>query len=223
MDIVSCQNVTYTHQGRCIIQNLNFSVKRGECIVLTGTNGTGKTTTLNLLAGLIRPSSGRILVNGLNIHHFPLPTKKLLGFLPDKAPLYHELTVSEYLNLVAKLRQIPVSEHAARINKTLADLNLKPQQHRIIGTLSKGQQQRVGIAQAILHHPILLLLDEPTHGLDPDQIESLVYLLCQYKKQAAIILSTHHFNEMESLCNKRFQLTEQGIKQYEYDLNDCPA
>jgi ABC-2 type transport system ATP-binding protein len=157
------------------------------------------------------------------MQHFPLLTKKLLGFLPDKAPLYHELTVNEYLNLVAKLRQIPARDCPSRIHNTITDLNLKQQQHCIIGTLSKGQQQRVGIAQALLHHPTLLLLDEPTHGLDPDQIDSLVSLLCQYKKHAAIVLSTHHFNEMESLCNRRLQFTEQGIKEHEYDLNDCPA
>lgn len=219
--LMAVKNLSYVRHHRRIIQNVNFSVKCGECIVFTGANGTGKSTTLNILAGLLKPTSGHVHIHQLNVHQLPLLAKQWMGFLPDKPPLYHELTVSEYLQLAAKLRQIPKVDRVLIINQTLQTLGLTHHHNHLIGTLSKGQQQRVGIAQAILHRPKLLLLDEPTQGLDPDQIESFLNMLHEYKKHSAIILSSHNFLEVEFLCDRRLQFTHQGIK--EYDRNDCPA
>jgi ABC-2 type transport system ATP-binding protein len=222
-NILSVKNLAYVRHSQRIIQNLNLNVGIGECIVLTGANGTGKSTTLNILAGLIRPTSGHAFIQGQNIHNhfYSLLCKKQLGFLPDKPPLYHELTIKEHLNLIAKLRLISKQEREAMIEYTLERLNIKQYQHRLIGTLSKGQQQRVGIAQTLLHKPTVLLLDEPTQGLDPDQIDSFLQWLNEYKQQAAILLSSHHFTEVEFICNRRLQFTRQGIT--EHDIQHCTA
>lgn len=219
--LLTIKSVNFIRDGRRIIQNINFSVLRGECIVFTGANGTGKTTTLNILAGLLKPTSGEVFIQGISIYAFPQLAKKHIGFLADKPPLYHDLTIQEYFSLIAKLRAVSKSTRQTIIDSTLAKLNLTQYRNYLIGTLSKGLQQRVGIAQAILHQPALLLLDEPTQGLDPDQTDSFIHLLNEYKQHAAIILSSHNFPEVESICDRHLHFSNQEIK--DYDLQHCPA
>lgn len=203
------------------IENLSFIVNRGECAVLLGANGTGKTTTLKLIAGLLRPQNGRVLIHGINIHQAPLLAKQHIGFLPDVLPLYPELTVREYLEFVAKLRQIVKSKQKEAIEQALEITQLIPYAKRLIGILSKGLKQRVGIAQAILHHPTVLLLDEPTQGLDFEQIQSFQAFLREYKKDTAIILSTHYWQEVQAICDQAWYFNTEGIKAY--DFHHCPA
>lgn len=218
-NLVSIENLHYARQGRRIIQNLNFSAKLGDCVVLTGANGSGKSTTLNIVAGLLKPQSGKVFIQGTDIHQSLLQTKKSIGYLPDRPPLYHDLTVKEYLKLVQTLRLMPRSFLNQSLHETLKRLSLVSLQNRVIATLSRGQQQRVGIAQAIIHNPKILILDEPTQGLDPDQIDSFIDFLNAYKKEACIIFSSHHFAEFGTLCNKRLQFSRLGIEIY--DLDAC--
>jgi ABC-2 type transport system ATP-binding protein len=218
LPLVSVQNLSYTRpQWR--MRDLSFTLNRGECMAFIGKNGTGKTTTLNLIAGLIKPHAGNILIQGFNIHTLPILAKQFIGFLPDQCPLYFELTVREYLGFIAKLRQISKSDIPEHVEESLEKLNLKRHQHHLIGTLSKGLKQRVGLASAILHRPSVLLLDEPTQGLDQNQIEDFQLLLSQYKKNAAIILSTHYLNEVKSICDHALQFSAEEIKVY--DFNHC--
>jgi len=217
--LIAVENISYFLHPQLLIQDLNFTVKRGECMAFIGTNGTGKTTTLSLLAGLLRPLKGQVLIHGLNIHTKPLGAKQHLGFLSDALPLYHELSVKEYLNFICKLRQ--VQEAPTAIETVIETLDLKPFLHSLIGILSKGLKQRVAIAQAIIHQPCVLLLDEPTQGLDSAQIESLQIFLSEYKKNAAIILSSHYAQEVEGLCDSTLQFSSEGIKHH--DIQHCPA
>jgi ABC-2 type transport system ATP-binding protein len=220
LPLISVTNLTYT-RPQWGIRDLSFTVNRGECMAFIGKNGTGKTTLLNLLAGLIKPHAGHILIQGFNIHTLPILAKQFMGFLPDQCPLYSELTVREYLNFIAKLRKISKSDISDRLEEALEKLNLKQNQHHLIGILSKGLKQRVGLASVILHRPAVLLLDEPTQGLDQNQIEDFQFLLSEYKKNAAIILSTHYLNEVKSICDHALQFSTEGIK--DYDFNYCPA
>ena len=218
LPLVSVENLSYT-RPQWAIRDLSFSVNRGDCMAFIGKNGTGKTTTLNLIAGLIKPHAGHILIQGFNIHTLPILAKQFIGFLPDQCPLYCELTVREYLGFIAKLRQISKSDIPDHVEEALEKLNLKRHQHHLIGLLSKGLQQRVGLASTIVHRPSVLLLDEPTQGLDQSQIEDFQLLLSQYKKNAAIILSTHYLNEIESICDHALQFSTEEIKVY--DFNHC--
>ncbi len=214
--LISVQNMSFVRQPHLALQHLNFSLKAGECMVFIGANGTGKTTTLHLLAGLIPPDTGKIWIQGFDLETDPLNAKHSLGFLSDHLPLYTELTIYEYLDLIARLRQIPKHLHSLRIQQTLEELNLTRLQHVLIGSLSKGQKQRVGIAQAMLHQPRVLLLDEPTQGLDPDQIECFINHLKIYKKNAAVILSTNAFNEVEPLCDHVLKFDPSGANVYDF-------
>jgi len=189
--------------------------------MLLGPNGSGKTTTLNLIAGLIRPHQGEIFIQGINIHQNPLLAKRHLGFLPEHLPLYPELTVKEYLQLISKIRIIPKPNSHEAVDEILEALALKEIQHHLIGILSKGLKQRVGLAQAMLHNPSVLLLDEPTTGLDKNQTERFVEKLLEYKKKAAIILSTHHDSEMGALCDRVIQFTSKHKESKCYDLDHC--
>jgi ABC-2 type transport system ATP-binding protein len=216
--LVSVHSLTYI-RPQLAIRDLNFSLHTGECMVLLGKNGTGKTTLLNLLAGLIKPHAGHILIQGFDINTLPILAKQFMGFLPDNCPLYPDLSIREYLNFVAKLRQIPKSDRVDRIQQAIETLNLNRQQDHLIGTLSKGLKQRVGLASVMLHRPSVLLLDEPTQGLDQTQIEDFQLLLSEYKKNAAIIISTHYLNEVEAIADHVLQFSAEGIKAH--DFNHC--
>ncbi len=216
--LILVKNLNYT-RPQWAITNLSFHLNRGQCMAFVGKNGTGKTSVLNLIAGLVKPHAGHVFIHGFNIHTLPILAKQFIGFLPDQCPLYAELTVREYLDFIAKLRQISKSDMPDRVEEALENFNLKQQRHHVIGVLSKGLKQRVGLASVMLHHPSVLLLDEPTQGLDQKQIEDFQHLLAEYKKDTAIILSTHYLNEVQSICDYILQFSTEGIKIN--DLNDC--
>ncbi len=183
------------------IDRLNFSIRRGEVVGFLGPNGAGKSTTMSVLTCFIAPSSGTAKVGGNDVFENPLAVRTVVGYLPQRAPLYHEMGVVEYLQFVANLRAIPTSEHRARIKKVieicgLGDALLKDS----IGELSKGYQQRVGLAQALLHDPPILILDEPTSDLDPIEKAEFIEYIRAIGKDRTVMLSTHNLAEVEASC-----------------------
>jgi ABC-2 type transport system ATP-binding protein len=215
---VIVENLTYLHHNRCIIDNLNFTIKSKQCVVLLGANGTGKTTLLKILAGLLRPKAGKIYIEGKERFTDPHFNKNCFGFLPETPPLYHDLTVFEQLSFIAQLQSI--NGATARIKEVLEALHLHSVQDKLIKSLSKGYRQRVGIAQTLLHKPKVLLLDEPTQGLDPTQIDYFIELLSHLKLSCTLILSTHYFSEVKPISDHIIHFTEKRIENYDTASSD---
>ena len=184
------------------VQDINFSLNRGEVLGFLGPNGAGKSTTMQMLSGNLAPSAGRILINGHDILDEPRAAKASLGYLPEQPPLYRELTVIEYLEYCARLNRIPKSELAKAIDRARERCGLTEVGKRLIGNLSKGYQQRVGIAQAIIHSPEVVILDEPTVGLDPIQIREIRSLIRELGQDHSVILSTHILPEVQTTCDR---------------------
>lgn len=180
------------------VNNFNFSAAKGEIIALLGPNGAGKSTLMNMMTGFSAPTTGKILVDGDNIAEKPLAAKQKIGFLPEGSPLYPDMSVRMFLNYMAQLRQIKPAEitHAVALAKIENVLDQK------IETLSKGYLRRVGFAQSILSNPDILLLDEPTDGLDPNQKEHMRHLISQMGKDKTILISTHLLEEAETICTR---------------------
>lgn len=208
-DLVSVNQVSRYYGRCCAVDGVSFSVRRGEVLGLLGLNGSGKSSTMFMLAGVIPVSAGSISVAGYDVFESPKQAKQHIGFLPDQPPLYKGLTVNEYLTYAARLRGLrqPALEQAQRYAKQrcgLVDVG-----RRLISNLSKGMQQRVGIAQAIIHKPDLLILDEPTMGLDINQAMELRMLIKELGSQHSVILSTHILSEVQDVCD-RFLIIHQG-------------
>jgi ABC-2 type transport system ATP-binding protein len=187
------------------VNNLSFEAKEGEIIALLGPNGAGKSTLMNMISGYLAPTSGEIYVIGKNIKAYPLESKENIGFLPEGSPLYPDLTVREFLNYMRDLRRLP-KEAMNEVVKTAKIENVANQR---IETLSKGYQRRVGFAQSILSNPPVLLLDEPTDGLDPNQKHHIRELIQKMGKKKTIMISTHLLEEAETICN-RVMLIKKG-------------
>lgn len=187
------------------LEGASFQIRPGEIVGLLGPNGAGKTTTLRILTGFMPPTSGRVVVAGHDLLEEPREAKRVLGYLPETPPLYPELTVQETLSFAAQLRPIPKSDRKSKISSALEKTNLTDMQHRIVGRLSKGYRQRLGIAQAILHDPPFLILDEPTIGLDPKQILEIREVITELGRgggNTAILLSSHILQEVTNLCGR---------------------
>jgi ABC-2 type transport system ATP-binding protein len=200
--MIRAEGLTKYYGTQCAVDNIDLDIHRGEIIGLLGPNGAGKTTTLRMLTGFLRPSSGIIRIKDYNINDNPLEIKKLMGYLPESAPLYHEMLVFDYLNYVADIRNIEKSKKANRIEQ-LADLcGIGEVMHKPISALSKGYKQRVGLAHAMMDDPEILILDEPTSGLDPNQIVEIRDIIRQIGSEKTIILSTHILSEAEATCDR---------------------
>jgi ABC-2 type transport system ATP-binding protein len=184
------------------LQDVSFHVDAGEIIGLLGPNGAGKTTMMKILTGYLQPSSGTAVVDGLDVVANALEVQRRIGYLPENAPLYPELSVQGYLKMIADLRQIPADEQPGRLSDAIRATGLVDHRTRPIGQLSKGFRQRVGLAQAILHKPKLLILDEPTIGLDPTQIVEVRHLIQGLARQSTVLLSTHILSEVEAVCDR---------------------
>ena len=200
--MIRVESLTKYFGDLCAVDQLNFDIQKGEILGLLGPNGAGKTTTLRMLTGFLRPTSGNIHVKDYTIDQHTLEIKALLGYLPESAPLYHDMLVFDYLNYVAGIREIGASEKLPRIRQ-LADLcGINEVMHKPISQLSKGYKQRVGLAHAMMNDPEILVLDEPTSGLDPNQIVEIRDIIRQIGKTKTIILSTHILSEVEATCDR---------------------
>jgi ABC-2 type transport system ATP-binding protein len=207
--MIHVENLTKHYKDICAVDQINFDIHKGEVLGLLGPNGAGKTTTLRMLTGFLRPTAGTIRVKDFTIEENPLEIKKLLGYLPESAPLYHDMIVYDYLDFVANIREIDRNEKLKRI-KYLADLcGLNDVMHQPIGELSKGFKQRVGLAHAMMSDPEILILDEPTSGLDPNQIIEIREIIKHIGKEKTVILSTHILSEVEAACD-RVVIIKQG-------------
>jgi ABC-2 type transport system ATP-binding protein len=184
------------------LRGVSFHVKAGEIIGLLGPNGAGKTTTMKILTGYLQPTSGTVVIDGLDVLTHSLEIQKRIGYLPETAPLYPELSVQRYLKMIADLRQIPESAQPARLAEAIRATGLEDYLTRPIGHLSKGYRQRVGLSQAIVHKPRLLILDEPTIGLDPTQIVEVRRLIRRLAQNSTVLLSTHILSEVEAICDR---------------------
>ncbi len=184
------------------LRDVSFEIGEGEIVGLLGPNGAGKTTIIKILTGYLQPDDGTVEVNGLDVLEAPKAVQRVLGYLPETAPLYPELTVQDYLQFIAEMRQIPPQERLDRLSYAVYAVGLQHHLTRPIGQLSKGYRQRVGLAQAILHRPKFLILDEPTVGLDPTQIVEMRRLIKSLAKESTILFSTHILSEVEALCDR---------------------
>lgn len=197
------------NRPQAAVNNISFEVRRGEVLGFLGPNGAGKSTTMRMITGNLAPSHGRITINGIDILEQPKRAKAHIGFLPEQPPLYREFTVDEYLQFCARLNRIPRPQQSEAITRAKQRCGLRDVGGRLIGNLSKGYQQRVGIAQAIIHSPAVVVLDEPTVGLDPIQIREIRQLIRDLSQQHSVILSTHILPEVQATCD-RVQIINQG-------------
>jgi len=194
------------------VHGVSFRVEPGEIIGLLGPNGSGKTTLLRILAGFLDPDEGQVSVDGIDVLTNTLEAQRRIGYLPENAPLYPELTTQEYLKMVANLRRIPEADQQARLSEAIRATGLEDHLTRPIGELSKGYRQRVGLAQTLVHKPRVLILDEPTSGLDPTQIAEVRRLIRGLAGRSTVLLSTHVLSEVEATCERVVMLLNGEVR-----------
>jgi len=200
--MIKVENLTKDYGDRAAISGLNFEVSKGEIVGFLGPNGAGKTTTMKVLTGFMAPSSGSVLIDGVDVFEDPILAKSKIGYLPETPPLYLDMSVESYLKYVAGLRGVKRNELSGAVDESMKTLDLLGVRDRLIGNLSKGFRQRVGIAQAVVSNPEVLVLDEPTVGLDPKQVAQFRALLSELKGKHTIILSTHILPEVQASCER---------------------
>lgn len=201
------KDLTKKYGNQLALNKVSFSIEQGEVVGLLGPNGAGKSTLMKSITNAIIPDNGEILVNNSSVNTNPIETKSQIGFLQENNPLYMDMYVKEYLEFVMNIR----GEKKQRVAEVIAEVGLTPEQHKKINQLSKGYKQRVGLAQAILSKPEILILDEPTNGLDPNQIIEIRELIREIGKNTTIILSTHIMQEVEALCSRVILLNKGEI------------
>lgn len=200
--MIDCQGLTKQYGQLLAVDNLSFQVQPGEVLGLLGPNGAGKTTTMRIVAGFLPPTSGRVLVCGFDVESQSIEAKRRIGYLPEGAPSYPEMTPRSFLNFVADARGLPANGRKTRLDEVYGLLHLEKVLDQSIDTLSKGYRRRVGLAQAILHNPDVLLLDEPTDGLDPNQKHEVRQLIGHMAENKIIVISTHLLEEVDAVCNR---------------------
>lgn len=216
--MIDVQNLSKSYSGFRAVQNLNFKVDRGEIVGFLGPNGAGKSTTMKILAGYLPPTDGQVKVAGFDVVSQSLEVRQRIGYMPENVPLYNDMRVNEFLRFRAKLKQVPRSRIKERLDAVRQLCALEDVDRKIIGTLSKGYRQRVALADALVHDPDLLILDEPTIGLDPHQIRSVRELIKDLGKKHTILLSTHILSEVEMTCNRVLIINHGRI-----EASDTPA
>lgn len=210
------KDLTKKYGNQLALDKVSFSIKNGEVVGLLGPNGAGKSTLMKSITNAINPDTGDILINDFHVTNSPIETKKMIGFLQENNPLYMEMYVKEYLEFVTNVREVPKT----KINEVIEKVGLTKEKHKKIQQLSKGYKQRVGLAQAIISSPEILILDEPTNGLDPNQILEIRDVIREIGKEKTVILSTHIMQEVEALCsrvillNKGKVIADQTIEEF---------
>jgi ABC-2 type transport system ATP-binding protein len=210
--MIDVMNLSKSYGPIQALKDVSFHVDAGEVIGLLGPNGAGKTTMMKILTGYLQPDDGRAIVDGLDVLTETLEVQKRIGYLPENAPLYPEMSVQAYLRMIAELRQVTEEDQATYLSTAIRAAGLEDHLTRPIGQLSKGYRQRVGLAQAILHKPKLLILDEPTMGLDPTQIVQVRRLIRRLARRSTVLLSTHILSEVEATCDRVIILLNGEVK-----------
>jgi len=207
--MIEVKALTKKYGDRLAVDNISFTVNRGEILGFLGQNGAGKSTTMKILTCFMPATSGTASVAGFDVFESPYEVKKRIGYLPETPPIYLELLVSEYLDFVANLRKIPSGQKRKKIDAVVERCQLGDVRNRLIGNLSKGYRQRVGLAQALIHDPEVLILDEPTVGLDPKQVSEARGLIKSLRSERTVIYSTHILSEVAATCD-RIIIIDQG-------------
>jgi gliding motility-associated transport system ATP-binding protein len=200
--MIKTQNLTKNYDGLLAVDDLSFSAEPGEVLGFLGPNGAGKSTTMRMLAGFITPTSGTASICGHDVGTEPIAAKSMLGYLPEGAPHYGEMTVASFLDFIADLRSLQGEHRKSRLDYVIGRLQLEPVLAQSIETLSKGFKRRVGLAQAIVHDPKVLILDEPTDGLDPLQKHEVRTLIGEIAREKTIVISTHILEEVDAVCTR---------------------
>ena len=199
--MIEVRNLVKKYGSHMAVNHLNFTIEKGKIHCFLGPNGAGKSTTMNMITGYIASTEGEILIDGHNILEEPEEAKKKIGYLPEIPPLYVDMTVSEYLKFVSELKSIPKEKRSGNINEVMSTTKLQSVKDRLIKNLSKGYRQRVGLAQALLGYPEIIILDEPTVGLDPKQIIEIRDLIKSLGNKHTVILSSHILSEVSAVCD----------------------
>lgn len=199
--MIEVKDLVKRYSKNTAVDHLNFHVQKGQIYGFLGPNGAGKSTTMNMMTGYLDPTEGQILINGYDVAEEPMEARKCIGYLPEIPPLYPDMTVLEYLRFAAELKQVPKNERSMEIERVMDETRIKDMENRLIRHLSKGYKQRVGLAQALLGDPEVLILDEPMVGLDPKQIIEIRELIRGLGKKHTVILSSHILSEISSICD----------------------
>ena len=200
--MVEIKHLTKYYGNKAAVKDISFTIEDHEILGFLGPNGAGKSTTLNIICGVIPSTSGTVTINGYDIENEPVKAKKCIGFLPEIPPVYTDMKVGEYLMFIAGLRGVPASERRSHIERVMRRLNIEDMSKRLIGNLSKGYRQRVGFAQALIGDPKIIILDEPTVGLDPSQLAEVRNLIIDLKRDHSVILSSHILSEISAVCDR---------------------
>src|SRR3984957_3111532 len=216
--MIEVENLSKTYSGFRAVQGISFHVNKGEIVGFLGPNGAGKSTTMKVLAGYLPPTDGKIRIAGFDVVTDSIEVRKRIGYMPENVPLYTDMRVNEFLRFRAELKQVARRKIKDRVETVKQWCSLKDVENKIIGTLSKGYRQRVGLADAMVHDPELLILDEPTIGLDPNQIRAVRDLIKDLGKRHTILLSTHILSEVELTCNRVLVINRGKI-----EAQDTPA
>jgi ABC-2 type transport system ATP-binding protein len=207
--MIEVKGLVKTYGTKRAVDGVTFTVKRGDILGFLGPNGAGKSTTMKMITGFLRPDAGKATVDGIDVTSDPVAVKRKLGYLPESAPAYPEMTVEEFLGFIADVRGFREADaKRAQVDRAIAMTHLAPVRNQTIETLSTGFKQRVGFAQALLHDPGVLVLDEPTDGLDPNQKNEVRALIKSMAVEKAVILSTHILEEVDAICNRVIIISE---------------
>lgn len=200
--MIKVQNITKKYGNFVAVDDINFEIKKGEIVGLLGENGAGKTTTMNMITGFIEQTNGKILIDDIDTLKRPKKAKRKIGYMPEGVPLYTDLTVKEFVTFMAEIKKVKRKERKEKVEKTLKETGLFDVQNKLIKNLSRGYKQRVSLAGTLVSDPEILILDEPTVGLDPKQITEIRSLIKKFGKKHTVILSSHILSEVSQICDK---------------------
>lgn len=217
--MITASHLHKTYGTFTALEDVSFEIKRGEIVGFLGANGAGKTTTMRILTGFYQPTSGVASIAGFSVADDPMNVKKSIGYLPETPPLYPEMTVQEYLKFVLELKKVERARRADYLEWAMKKCGLSDRRHSIIATLSKGFRQRVGLAQAVIHKPPVIILDEPTVGLDPLQIIEIRNLIREFSGEHTVLLSTHILSEVTAVCQRAI-IIHRGRIVHEQQIKD---